>query len=111
VLATTPTLSNIDYLFTGYNVFYGNPHSTDTFDPGFANNKIFQATYTQEALSADQRYLVPDFVDVKQETQCDIQYTSTTITGETSLTNSLTEDVSFELSGFGASFKASTSYS
>jgi hypothetical protein len=38
-------MNNIDYLVTGYNVFFGNPHSQATFDPGFSRNKIFQVTY------------------------------------------------------------------
>lgn len=61
------------------------------------------------------RYLVPDNIDIKSEFSCSLSFQSTTITGEQSLTNTFKQDVGFEVGGsyegFGASFKASTSYS
>jgi hypothetical protein len=34
------TINNIDYLGRGYNIFYGNPHSTQGLDPGYTNYHI-----------------------------------------------------------------------
>ena len=102
---------NIDYLSQGYNIFKGNPNSFETFDEGFSRNQIFQVSYDQAKVSGDGRYSIPDAMDIRQEQTCFLSFDSATITGETSLTNSLKQTVSTSFEGYGAAFKASATYS
>ena len=102
---------NIDYLAQGYNIFMGNPNSFDTFDQGFGRNQIFDVTFTQGKMSGDGRYSIPDSMNIRQEQTCSLSFDSNTITGETSLTNSLKQTVAASFEGYGAAFKASATYS
>ena len=103
-------MNNIDYLATGYNIFKGDPHNVDRLDPGFTTNQIFKFTYNEAKETFDNRFKVPDHVDVKKESFCKVDYSSKSIKGETSLTDSFKQSVSVGLEGYGASFKASTTF-
>ena len=81
-------MENIDYLFQGYNAFFGNPHDKTT-DPGFTKRKIFQFSYNEGGETADGRYQTPDFVDISGQVDCSLSFDSKAITGETSLTENM----------------------
>ena len=57
------TMNNIDYLSYGYNLLKGNP--LENVDPGFSDQKIFKLSYEKKELSKDQRFLVPDHVNLR----------------------------------------------
>ena len=107
----TPTkMINIGYLSYTYDIYQGNPNPTAGFDPGFDEYPIFNFAYTQNTLTADGRYLVPDKVNVIGQQICNLDFTSSTITGTQSYANSLEVSVSVS-GGYGpASFSASADY-
>lgn len=106
-----PKLPNIGYIGYGYNVFTANPHASNHFDPGFGQVPIFDFTYNQQQTTADGKWLVPDNVVVPgAATECSVQGTSQTIQYTYSYMQSLSIDASFDISGYGASFSASTDY-
>ena len=106
----SPRLVNIGYISYGYDIYNGNPNPTTGFDPGFRGLPLFDFQYTSGALTNDGRFSVPDSVQAIGEQICNLDFTSSTITGTTSYKNSL--EVSVEVSvGYGpASFSASTDY-
>ena len=59
-------MNNIDYLFSGYNIFKGNPFPlSGNVDPGF-EDLIFQVSYTENRLTGDHRFVVPDGYSIKK---------------------------------------------
>lgn len=104
--------NNIDYLLRGYNVFKADPEAGG-LDPGYAL-PVFDATYTRNQLTADGRYRVPDFYDILRINGCNLDFFSSVITGEDSLTKSYSLGATVEggasYGGFGAKFKASAGY-
>lgn len=105
-----PKLVNIGYLSYGYDIYNGNPNPTSGFDPGFRGLPIFDFQYTTQAVTNDGRFMIPDSVQAIGEQLCNLDFTTSTITGTTSYKNSL--EVSVEVTaGYGpASFSASTDY-
>ena len=110
--AQPPTMRNIGYLGAGYNVFQGNPHSSDLAggDPGFGKNQIFSLTYNQGLTTSDQRWSIPDGTTVRSVAGCTYSSTASIVKGAQSYSNSLSQDVSVSGSGWGASFSVSTDY-
>ncbi len=103
-------MNNTDYLFRGYNIFYGNPYPlSGEVDPGF-KNLIFDISYKQKLLSEDRRYEIPDGSSLKQVLACDISTTNTEITGETSYKNTLGIEASVSGSVKGIEFSASLEF-
>jgi hypothetical protein len=46
-------MKNVDYIASGYDIFYGNPHATSTgSDPGF-QAKIFDLAFQREESTDD----------------------------------------------------------
>jgi hypothetical protein len=86
-----PKLTNIDYLGLGYDAIYGNPHS-DLHDPGF-REAVFRLDYTQQSVSSDGKWLVPDDVQALQTFGCGYETETTEVHGTTSYVNSLSVDV------------------
>ena len=108
------TMSNIGYLFRGYNVLEGNPIDPDrSFDPGF-KSKIFKATYTKDRRTDDQRYKIPDFVDIFGKTSCSSTFSSETVMTVSEYQQSLMAKAAVSGSAqYGVvkgSFSASTEY-
>lgn len=103
-------LVNIGYLSYGYDIYFGNPNPTTGFDPGFRDLPFFDFQYTDQAMTSDGRYMIPDSVEAIGEQICNLDFQSTTITGTTSYKNSL--EVSVDVNaGYGpASFSASADY-
>lgn len=106
-----PKLPNIGYIGYGYNIFYGNPHCTDVFDPGFGQVPLFEFSYDKKQITTDGRWLIPDAVSVPGEaTECSISGSSQTIQTAYDYQSSLSVDVTVEASGYGAAFSASSDY-
>ena len=102
--------TNVDYLSFGYDIYRGNPHSTQGVDPGFRFERIFDLTYNQKAKSTDGNWDVPDFVTMARTDACTLNFDSVQLDSMASYQKSLEVEVSVSAGFFGASFKASTSY-
>lgn len=106
----TAHLKNIDYLLSGYNVFYGNPFPTSgSVDPGF-RKKIFLASYVKKLRTGDKRFIIPDGLEMQKNDACDMSMTNTEITGETSFKNTLSVEASIEGTIKGIEFSASNEF-
>lgn len=113
ILLAAQTMTNIGYLFRGYNVIKGNPLDPERFDPGF-RGKIFQAAYSEDRKTDDLRYKIPDSVDVVTKTTCRTSYSAETVSTLSDYQNSLMAKASVSGSGrykvVKASFSASIEY-
>merc|ERR1740129_144376 len=81
------TFPNIGYLGVGYDIFKGNPHSTDTVDPGFAG-KVLLLSYEDGAKTDDQRYVIPDRTSAMSTALCNSGFEASKIYGAQSFSNS-----------------------
>ena len=107
-------LPNVDYLSSGYNVYYGNPRSTQSgSDPGF-KQKIFDFDYNEQLTTDDLRYLVPDGTSFKKDDGCKLDFSSEIISGTSSYYKSLNEEASSQTyekdDRFQSAFSASPDY-
>jgi hypothetical protein len=100
-------INNIDYITSGYNLFRGSPFITP-IDEGLTRRNIFELEYNKN--NNYNGYTVPDNINVYGLNSCSIDFQSTVMIGETSLTKNFKNDVRFSVKGFGAAFKASTSF-
>lgn len=108
--ATQTKMTNIGYLSYTYDIYYGNPQPTQGFDPGSRNYPIYNFLYNKKTTTSDGRYLIPDNIVGIGEQVCNLDFSSSSITGTNSYTNSLQVSVSVT-GGFGAaSFSASAYY-
>lgn len=108
-------MTNIGYLFKGYNMLEGNPTDPDrAFDPGF-RTKIFEATYDKNRQTDDYRYKIPDNVDIVGKESCSAAFSAETVMTESDYQKSLLAKASVTGSGniniVKASFTASAEYS
>ncbi|XP_065055518.1 uncharacterized protein LOC135684006 isoform X2 [Rhopilema esculentum] len=107
------TMANIGYLFKGYSILEGNPMDPEKFDPGF-KFKIFQATYEKNRRTDDQRYKIPDNIDLDEKEACSSTYSAETVMTESDYQRSLSAKASVSGSGqikvVKASFSASAEY-
>lgn len=104
-----PTLPNIGYLGSGYDIFKGNPHSTGQSDPGF-KGKVLELSYDDGATTVDQQYVIPDKTDARGAVLCNSGFEASKIYGAQSFYHSLSVEAETDFGAFGASFSASTSY-
>ncbi len=103
-------MKNIDYLFAGYDIFYGNPLPVSgKVDPGF-RDQIFDVTYDKNIKSGDRRYNVPDGCTFRQTTSCDMNMSHSEITGEKSYKNTLGIEAGVEGTVKGIEFSASIEF-
>jgi len=104
-------MPDIGYLLTGYDVLKGNPMPTSgvPVDPGFTS-PIFQANYQDGAVTPDGKWMVPTGTSILTAQGCTMSYTSRKMSGAKSYQESLETKVSLSVSGWGASFSASTDY-
>ena len=107
-------MTNIGYLFRGYNILQGNPVDPDkAFDPGF-RAKIFKATYNGNRKTDDERYRIPDNVDITGKLSCSTSFSSETVMTMSEYQNSLLAKASVSGSAkikvVDASFTASIEY-
>lgn len=104
------TMLNSDFLFKGYNIFYGNPHpNTGSIDPGF-RAPIFDVTYKAGLKSADNRYAIPDGCFFNNVAACDLTTRDTEITSESSYKRELSTEVGVAASIEGIEFSASIGF-
>jgi len=103
-------MSNIGYMFYGYNPAFGNPHTTTgSIDPGFTN-PIFLVSYSKKAVTGDLRFMIPDNTVIGKNVGCELDGTTKEIKGEKSYADSLSVDAKVS-GGFGFfSFSASMDY-
>jgi hypothetical protein len=106
-----PKFPNIGYIGYGYNIFYGNPHATNDFDPGFGRNEIFALTYDNHVTTADGLWTIPDHVSIPGTTDaCTLSSEGITCSSSSSYQTTLKADCSADFSGFGAAFSANVDY-
>ena len=111
-ISASPTnMPNIGYTLDGYDLMKGNPLTTGAnIDPGYRQS-IFDASYTGKAVTADQRYKIPDGMEIKScDGSCSMSFGSTSISGAQKYQSTLEEKVSADFEGWGASFSASVDY-
>jgi len=105
-------LPNARFLGMGYNAIKGNPDD-DLHDPGFAYN-VLQFTWANESTTTDGQYFVPDHVQALQTKSCSFRSQAATEFGSRSYQESLSVDVSAEVSSgmllWKARFSASIGY-
>eukprot|EP00795_Rhopilema_esculentum_P015657 gene15657-6942_t len=108
------TMSNIGYLFKGYNIIEGNPMDPTRFDPGF-KAKIFEATYEKDRRTDDQQYKIPDNVDLDEKESCSSSFSAETVMTKSDYQRSLLAKASAsgsaQIKVVKASFSASAEYS
>ena len=103
-------MPNIDYIFHGYNFFYGSPVVDPQVgrDPGVSGMPIFQATFDRGLTTPDQRYLIPDGMSFLKAVSCRIDFNSAQDRSEKAYIKSLANTVGAGASFLGFGFKAST---
>lgn len=70
-------IANIDYMFSGYNLFEGNPITwSQSCDPGFTGRKIFNPNYSRKTITSDGRYKVPNALNVITKKGCKFNFQS-----------------------------------
>ena len=107
-------MPNIDYALMGYDIYFGNPARTSDSgsipDPGF-KQPIFEASYSKGKVTGDGRFKVPNGMSlISCNGDCNLEFTSKSMSGLQSYTSSLDVKVSVEGSGWGGRFSASTDY-
>lgn len=92
-------LPNIDYLASGYNIFFGNPHVTGAgIDPGFTIQPVFDLTdYSDKMVTADGEFLLPNGVSVLECPSCSFDSSFQSIYDSQTYFKSLSMSVSGEV--------------
>lgn len=102
--------TNVDYLAFGYDIYRGNPHSTQGLDPGFKFGKIFDLTYNDGVKSSDLNWDIPDSVTMARIDACTLNFQSIELENMKSYQKSLEQEVTVTGGFLFAKFKASTDY-
>jgi len=105
----TEYMKNIGYLGTGYDLIKGNPHA-NSVDPGFAEAIVDLQSYTQNQITPDRRFYLPDNTAARDILDCSYSSSSTDIRGAKSLSSSLQADVTIDGSAWESSFSVSADY-
>ena len=108
--AEPPRFPNIGYLGSGYNIFKGNPHSTQGLDPGFTFNNLYKFTYDNGQTTADGRYSIPDGTHADKSPVCSFDFFSESIENSGAYHESLRREITGGFGGWGASFSASSDF-
>lgn len=108
---TSPRLPNIDFLQKGYNIYKGNPFAGSPLpDPGFTQNTIWNFSYTPDRTTADGRYSIPDGTSFLITDSCQLDFESSSMSGETTYTRNLQQLVTADAGYMDGSFSASVGY-
>ena len=104
-------MPNIDYVASGYNVFFGNPCPvTVGVDQGFTT-ALFSLSYSSPAgQTADDLYYVPEHVNIYANYGCTLSFSGQQISSTTSYQTWLKQKVSVSGSYNQASFTSSVEY-
>lgn len=88
-------LPDIGYLGLGYDLYMGNPlEETTAEDPGLREAVFDLTNYSQQKMTPDNRYLIPDGTEVTICTSCDFQFAAENITS----VNTYQKEISFHVS-------------
>jgi hypothetical protein len=108
------TFPNIGYLGSGYDVVFGNPHSTDSsggIDPGFRSSVFELSNYSLGLLTPDQKYKVPNGVTAETCTMCSLSFETDYISDMKTYVSNLQTDIAIPNINFWViSFSASVDY-
>ena len=107
-IASSTEVPGLDYISRGYNIMFGNPHTTGNVDEGISG-VIFDLMNVSNG-ETYKNYTVPNGVSVLSSPTCTEKFTFNTVTGTNSYFSSLTQDTSFDTKAFGAAFSASADY-
>ena len=103
-------LPNSDFMFKGYNIYTADPTpNKGNIDPGF-EALVFETSYTDNVLSSDHRFQIPNGYQFQRVEGCDVAMTSTEITGESSFKNTFGIDIGVSGTVKGVTFSASASF-
>jgi sporozoite microneme protein 2 len=101
---------NIDFLGSGYNIMFGNPH-TRSADPGFTSSPVLNlSNYDQRQQTADGRYLLPNGINVRALPACSKTIVASSFSGANSYSSILSGSVKVTAAGWGAKFSANTQF-
>eukprot|EP01084_Bolivina_argentea_P263805 446640_1 len=98
----------LQYISRGYNILFGNPHTTGNVDEGISG-AIFNLINCSNGQTY-RNYTVPNGVSILPSPTCTQEFTYNAVTGVKSYSSSLTQDTSFDVKGWGAAFSASVDY-
>jgi len=104
-------IPNIEHLFHGYDLLYGNPivDTKEGHDPGVSRLPIFKPTFDRGLTTSDQKYLIPDGMSFLKTVSCKIEFTSSENRNEMSyIADLITNNVLPEVEFLKVAFKAST---
>lgn len=66
---------NFGYIFSGYNIFKGDPTAPETgADPGFTGRPLFKTDFSQCQKTADQEHIVPKGVHMIDKSSCAVSW-------------------------------------
>ncbi len=99
---------NIGYVGRGYDIFQGNPRSTETFDLGFRSS-VFETVYSGQH-NRDQRFQLPDNFEAEMVEECELGYSILVNQGSHDYWKSLQQSVSSNVGFCGLEFRASTDF-
>ncbi|EAR98783.1 MAC/perforin domain protein (macronuclear) [Tetrahymena thermophila SB210] len=106
-------IPNVQYLGSGYNIYFANPHSTTGLDPGFTNSGILELDYNNNLwtnINPDRSYYVPDNVSLTVEKSCIVSFQSQEVNSLSQYRDSLSSSVQFQAKYFAGKFSASSDY-
>jgi hypothetical protein len=103
------SFNNIDYITLGYDILKGFPLTTYGIDPGFSRAPIFELTVTDRR-TADGRFELPDGINVIKEESCNLYFSTTQVSSESDLKETLAIQASVEGEILGFSARASGEY-
>jgi hypothetical protein len=97
------------YVGSGYDIYFGFPYANGV-DPGYRGQVLDLTKYEEGKRTSDQRLLIPDGAEVKRCDACSSSFSSSLITGMSSLKKDLDVSVSVSGSYGGGAFSASVDY-
>jgi hypothetical protein len=116
--STTPSITALEYLGAGYNIFEGNPRGSRTseLDPGF-RRAVIKLVAVEEALTLNNEFAVPKGTELRYTTACQFESKSTEVSttaqyqNELSLESTVTRQTSASFNLFGFKFGTESYFS
>lgn len=116
--STTPSITALEYLGAGYNIFEGNPRGSRTseLDPGFRRG-VIKLVAIEEALTLNNEFAVPKGTELRYTTACQFESKSTEVSTtsqyqkELSLESTVTRQTSASFNIFGLKFGTDSYFS
>ncbi|CAK56407.1 unnamed protein product (macronuclear) [Paramecium tetraurelia] len=96
--ADPKAIANIDFIFSGYNLFLGNPITwRETSDPGFTGRNIFLTSYSKKQVTSDGRHKIPDNLNVITKKGCKYNFESFVIKNTEQIQNYMSSFIGVNL--------------